>query len=132
MTKRLKELRVRGDIEIVHFPYDPDSSLPNAALGSPSAARINDLHLRIGELPGKIRDYTGTPFFKDILAILGHQNRRDALHVDSAVKSGCVALFTVDRDILDHAQALGALMPLHILHPDRDIAAFEQLLVIKP
>ena len=56
LTERLNALRDRRLIELVHFPYDPGSRLPNSSNGVPSAAMIADLNMMLDELPGVIAD----------------------------------------------------------------------------
>ena len=119
LTKGLKAMRNQGLIELVHFPYDPDSTVPHSVIGVPSAAMIGDLNLTFDELPGVFADYTGSQHYSRIAEIVGIQNRRDILHLDSAVKSGCIAICTNDRDILDHRDALEAALPLRVFHPSR-------------
>ena len=96
----------------------------------PSAARSRDLNVRYDEL-GYCRydDFVGSPLLSKIREIIGRENRRDALHVDSAYKSGCRAFVTQDRDILDRARELGALLGIRFLHPD---CAHDQLVGLLP
>jgi len=128
LTLRLKDLRHRGIIQLIHFPYDPRSRLPNSSKGVPSAAMISDLNLTYDELPGVFDDYSGSPYYSRIAEIIGAQHRRDILHVDSAIKSGCVAFCTNDHDILDHRGAFEAEMPLRIFDPNAEIGLLEKLL----
>jgi hypothetical protein len=101
-------------VKIVHFPYDSRChAIP--AQPVPSAAQIRDLNLPIGELPGVLSDYSPSPHFEKILAIVGRENRRDALHIDSAFKSGCVAFVTTDSDFLAHAEQLELLLGVRIV-----------------
>ena len=65
-------------------------------------------------------DFKGSEHFSEIRRIIGSANRRDALHVDSAYKTGCVAMVTVDGDILDHKTEIEKLLPLIIFHPVND------------
>ena len=119
MTPTIRGLARDGLIELVHFPYDPDSRSRHVSrLAAPSEAQIRDLHIPIDELPGRIDDYRGSPYLEQILRIIGRDNRRDALHLDSASKSGCIAFITADTDILLRRDELGALLGLRILHPD--------------
>jgi hypothetical protein len=54
------------------------------------------------------------------MKIIGPENRRDALHIDSAYKTGCAAIVTNDGDIRDHKNELEALLGLLIFHPEMD------------
>ncbi|MHB8837485.1 MAG: hypothetical protein ACYC7F_00840 [Gemmatimonadaceae bacterium] len=95
------------------------------SVGSPSLALIRDLNLTISELPGTFADYTGSAALDQIRSIIGHENRRDALHLDTALKSECRAFLTVDSDILDHRDELEALLAVRIFHPTYDFDLFE-------
>ena len=88
----------------------------------PSAARIGDLgFVTIGELPWRIGDFSPSKFYGQILRIVRQQNRRDALHIDSAYKSGCKAFLSRDkRDILSNRIELEALLGIRFFHPDDD------------
>lgn len=124
MSRTVRRLQHDGSLELCHFPYDPDSrsgKLPQRPV--PSGATINDLNMPIAELPGTIGDYASSPKFSDILAIIGSEHRRDALHLDSAYKSGCAAFLTRDSDILNHRVPLQHLLELQILNPDVDEAS---------
>lgn len=108
-------------VELVHFPYDSASRsgvIPTRP--TPSAAQIQDLNVPINELPGTLSDYSPSPEFAKIVTIVGPQNRRDALHIDSAFKSRCVAFVTKDRDILDHAMQLEALLGIRFFDSSED------------
>lgn len=130
LTPTIRAMQRTGLVELVHFPYDPDSRskhLSNVAM--PSAARINDLNnLTIAELPGTWNDYSGSEHYEQILATIGPSNRRDALHVDSAFKSGCAAFITSDSDILKHGENLKALLGIRFFHPEHDLDALREWL----
>jgi len=83
------------------------------------------LNLQIKDLPGSLANYTGSEHFGEILAILGRENRRDALHVDSAYKSGCGAFVTTDSDILTHKEKLLALLGIRFLDPSVELSGLE-------
>lgn len=123
-TPWLQRLRREGRIRALHFPYDPDSRSSKSELASPSRARIEDLHLPIAELPGTFGDYTSSEHLDRVVLILGSRHRRDALHLDSAYKSGCVAFFTQDTDVLSKASELQNLLRMFILGPDCDESGF--------
>jgi hypothetical protein len=126
LTFAIKKLARRANIELVHFPYDPDSHtrrIPRIA--EPSAAQIRDLNLPIRTLPAAIENYKGSQRFEQILSILGRENRRDALHVDSALKSGCLVFITQDSDILKHKAQLQDLLGIRFFHPDVDLGDLE-------
>jgi hypothetical protein len=119
LTQEIKNLGESGSIALVHFPYDPCSHTRSlTAVATPSSAEICDLNLPINELPGTIADYSGSIHLAEILSILGGQ-RRDALHVDSAFKQGCLAFVTPDKgDILKHKTELERLLGIRFFHPN--------------
>jgi predicted nucleic acid-binding protein len=121
LSKELRALQREGCIELVHFPYDPDSRsraiAPSAVL---SDAQWRDLNTTWEELGGTWEDLKGSKHLKEILRIVRPENRRDALHLDSAYKTGCAAFVTVDRDILDHKEDLEKLLSIRIFHPERE------------
>lgn len=126
-SSAIKALRNAGRLEIVHFPYDLDSRTRSTGLAAPSAAQICDLHLPIIELPGALEDYSASKYLGSIVAILGRAHRRDALHLDSAIKSRCNAFITRDTDILDKRVALETALPIRIFHPDADLNTINAL-----
>jgi len=98
LTKWLRVLQREGFVELVHFPYDADSHNSRTTTASiPSEAQLQDLNLTIQELPGALEGYRASEHLPEILQILGAQNRRDALHVDTAFKNGCSAFVTHDK-----------------------------------
>lgn len=114
-------------IELVHFPYDPDShtrKIPGIAV--PSNAQIRDLNLPIKDLPGSFSEYKGSKHFEEILAILGCEHRRDALHIDSAFKSRCSAFITRDSDILKHEARLLDLLGIRFFDPNVELRDLER------
>ena len=114
LSGSLRDLQRKGYVELVHFPYDPNSrSTRLSTPGAPSAAQLRDLNLPICELPATLKDYTGSEHLSEILEILGSQNRRDALHVDTAVKNGCSAFVTCDNDILAQKVRLETTLETH-------------------
>jgi len=63
--------------------------------------------------------------YSTILGIVGRRNRRDALQIDSAHKSGCDAFLSRDRkDIISKRAALEALLGIRFFHSDEDWDAF--------
>jgi hypothetical protein len=115
LTPEIKKL---GRNALVHFPYDPRShTRKHADISIPSSAEIQDLNLSINDLPGVIAEYSGSVHLTEILSILGKQNRRDALHVDSAFRQGCSAFVTPDKgDILEHKTDLERLLGIRFFH----------------
>src|SRR5262245_21900541 len=125
MSRDIRAIQRGGDIKLVHFPYDPDSRSRHIGdLAMPSNAQIRDLNLQIMDLPGTVAEYSGSVHFATILYVLGLNNWRDALHVDSAFKSGCAAFVTVDSDILNQKSCLEKLLGVKFFHPVNDLKAF--------
>ena len=118
LTHEIKKLGQSGGVALVHFPYDPCSyTRKHTGIATPSSAKIQDLNLPISDLLGTIADYAGSVHFAEILSILGDQNRRDALHVDSAFKQGCSAFVTPDKGhILKHKAELECLLGIRFFH----------------
>ena len=130
LTADLRALQRAGRIELVHFPYDPESRtrhiVPSAMV---SNAQWRDLNTTWDELTGTWDDFKGSEHLNQIMRIIGPENRRDALHIDSAYKTGCTALITVDTDILDHKRNLEALLQLRIFHPEDDREEIRHLIL---
>lgn len=126
LTEKIRGLIRSGSVELVHFPYDPDSHTRKMGVATPSEGRICDLNLPIEDLPGRIKDYVGSSGLPEILSIIGKTNRRDVLHVDSAFKQGCIAFVTCDSDILNHKTELEYLAGIKFFHPSeyRDLEQF--------
>jgi hypothetical protein len=120
VPKGINKLGRDRHIEIVHFPYDPNSHIPKiAGIATPSSAKIRNLNLPIKELPGSLADYSGSTHFDEIISIVGSDNREDAPHIDSAFKHGCSIFLTKDkRDILAHRKELRRLLGIKFFHPD--------------
>jgi hypothetical protein len=70
-------------------------------------------------------NYKGSEHFEKILAILGREHRRDALHVDSAFMSRCAAFITRDSDILKHKVELLDLLGISFFDPDVELRDLE-------
>jgi hypothetical protein len=123
LSSYLKTLRSEGKIELIHFPYDPESRTRHIAPAAmPSEAQWQDMNMTFDELDITFNDFKGSEHLLEICRIIGAGNRRDILHVDSAYKTGCQVMVTADRDILDHKTELEALLGLRIVHPENDEA----------
>ena len=118
LTREIKKLGQSAGVALVHFPYDPCShTRKHTGIAIPSSAKIQDLNLPINDLPGAIADYSGSVHLAEILSILGKQNWRDALHVDSAFKQGCLAFVTPDKgDIMEHKTELERALGIRFFH----------------
>ena len=129
ITREIKSLRRTGKIEVLHFPYDPSSAYRlRTRLAVPSGAQIRDMGCTIAEAgEARIGDFVGSEHLAAILRIVGPSNRRDALHVDSAYKSGCDCIVTADSDIASVAADIETLLGLRVFH--RDDPCLRQFLV---
>jgi len=121
LRDELWPLQRQGVIELVTFPYE-SKNRKIWCQAVPSAAQIGDLgFVTIGELRCTIGDFSPSDFYSEILRIVSDQNRRDALHIDSAYKSGCKAFLSRDKkDILSKGIELEALLGIRFFHPDDD------------
>ena len=121
LTKALKRLQAQGVIQLVHFPYDEDSRTRHLSVDLvPSQLQWRDANVRWDEIRGTWDDLSGSPLYERILQVVGSNNRRDALHLDTAYKNCCAAFVTKDSDILNHREELESLTGLRIFHPVRD------------
>jgi len=119
ITKRLRVLQDRGQIELVHYPVDPDSRTKHIRkLAVPSEVQWKDANVLWENGDLNWDSIKGSEHWREILRVVGPQNRRDALHVDSAYKTGCLCLVTKDSDILKVREELAALLKLNIFSPD--------------
>jgi hypothetical protein len=125
LSRRLKAHARAGRIELVYFPVDPNSRTKHIApTATPSQVEWDDLNVSWDE--GKCQkpcpwdNLKGSSLFAEILSVIGPQHRRDALHVDSAHKSGCPIFVTVDSDILGRRNQLQELLGIQFFHPDDD------------
>ena len=120
ISASLRAYRREGHIELVHFPYDPNSRSKHLKrLATPSRAQWKDMHVRGWDELTRFEwsDFRGSVHFKKILAILGGDKRRDALHIDSAYKEGCELFVTCDNDILSKKNELELLVDIRFLDP---------------
>ncbi|HEX4003408.1 MAG TPA: hypothetical protein VHX36_12230 [Candidatus Acidoferrales bacterium] len=132
LTPEISTWTRNGLIELVHFPYDPDSHTPKIpGIAEPSNAQIRDLNLPAKDLPGSLSDYKGSKHFEEIVAIVGCEHRRDALHIDSAFKSQCAVFITTDSDILKHRERLSGLLGISFFNPRIELSDLE-LLITRP
>ena len=121
ITKRLRELQRNGQIELVHYPVDPNSRTKHIKkLAKPSEVRWKDANVLWEKSDSTSESIKGSEHWNEILRLIGIENRRDALHVDSAYKTGCICLITKDGDILKVRHELTALLKLNIFSPVED------------
>ena len=120
-----KGLNSLPNVKVLTFPYENyNRKIKNNGL--PSEAQIDDLgNFTWDTLPATFGDYKRSDKYEEIEKIVGTENRLDALHLDSAYKSGCECFFTCDKtDIGSKRVALFNLLGLRIYHPDEDWEAF--------
>jgi hypothetical protein len=132
ITGPLRDLQRQRRVQLVHFPFDPNSrSRHIAATAVPSDAQWRDVNLswaELKELGWTWGDLEPSPHLARIAAIIGPGNRRDALHIDAAYKSGCRAFVTRDTDILNQRDELAALLGISFIEPDRDFDILKAIL----
>ena len=86
------------------------------------------MNVSLEELDFAWSDFSGSVHFETILAVLGPVNRRDALHVDSAFKTGCRIFVTRDTGILSQRNELESLLGIRFFDPVADEAELEMRL----
>ena len=129
LSRKLRALKSRGIVQLVHFPYDSDSrSRHLAATAAPSEAQWRDMNVTWGEATFAWDECGGSQHFAAIRQIIGPEHRRDVLHVDSAFKSGCACFVTVDQDILAKRRKLESLLGIRFFHPEQDEAQLVKFL----
>ena len=124
--KELKELEKQGKIQLIMFPYE-NKNKKILSKGVPSEMRWNDTRiLTWGDMTGYAwGDFRGSDKYAEILLILGDNNRRDVLHLDSAYQNGCFCFLTRDKEhILRNKYEIARLLSLRIFHSDDDWKGF--------
>jgi len=130
LSSDLRQLQVERRVELVQFPYDLNSRSRHLSTDvTPSRAQWRDMNLPWDEIQGTWQDLDGSDRYHEILATLGKDNRRDALHVDSAYKSGCSGIVSRDSDIVDIGTELHELIGIRVFHPDRDAAELRKYIL---
>ncbi len=126
---KVRKLQDEGRIKLCKFPYDTAGTKKPHELARPSLAHPEDLHLAPEKISFPPEDFDGSDKHDEIEAIIGSDNRRDVLHVDSAYKDGCDCFFTTDKgDILSKKDALEELTGIRFFHPDDDWDEFMESL----
>lgn len=117
--QELYQLQRDDLVELVNFPYEMRIKKKHQK-SQPSNAKLADLkHVLLAEAHWRFPDFNGSKKLDQIRQILGPRTRRDALHVDSAYKSGCAVFLSRDRKhILAKAQELEQLLGMRFFHPD--------------
>jgi hypothetical protein len=129
-TTELRKLKIQERVEVVLFPYEERARRVHWAV--PSLAQVRDVErLTVDELSRwPINEFRGSSHLDAISRVIGNDNRIDALHVDSALKSGCACMFTKDSDIFSKRVELERLTGMRFLHPQNDWQEFLGLLDI--
>jgi hypothetical protein len=78
------------------------------------------MHVNWEEMNFDWSDISGSEHLQQIQTILGPGKRGDALHMDSAFKSGCRVFVTRDTNILSKTKDLKSVLSIEFLHPDND------------
>ena len=105
----------------MHYPVDPNSRNRHIKkLAMPSEVNWEEANVRWENSDFTWESTKGSAHWREILKIVGSQNRRDALHVDSAYKTGCFCLVTRDSDILKVRKQLHTLLNLNIFSPEEN------------
>ncbi len=118
----------------MYFPYDEGATTRRISpTANVSDAQWRDLNVEawgdLAHVP-TWNDFRGSEHLEEIRRIIGPEHRRDALHVDSAYKTGCRAFVTTDGDILKHSAELEHLLGIRFFYPERDAAALRQFIVL--
>jgi len=117
--QELYQLQRDGLVELINFPYEMRIKKKHQK-GQPSKAKLADLkHVLLAEAHWRFSDFNGSEKLDQIRQILGPRTRRDALHVDSAYKTGCAVFLSRDRKhILAKSHELEQLLGMRFSHPD--------------
>lgn len=124
-VKLLGPLEAQGLIAVHQFKYENRSKrIRRGAV--PSDLRYRDLANYTYDDLGKVevlKDLTYKQLgginskFKELLEIVGHANRRDAQHLDSAQMTGCKVFLTSDKDdIWSNRESISLLTGLTVFH----------------
>ncbi|MBI4488953.1 MAG: hypothetical protein HY694_07690 [Deltaproteobacteria bacterium] len=125
LREELKTLQDERKLILVMFPYE-NKNRKIGDVGLPSEVTWDDLkNLTWDTLPGVWDDYKGSEKYNLIAAVVGKDNREDAMHLDSAYKSGCQCFFTRDKaDIYSKRKTLEGLLGMKVYHSDEDWEEF--------
>ena len=90
-----------NDCDFCTFPYDLDhrrKKPPKPRVAFPSEALLDDCHIIWNETDFRFDDFSASPVYGAITSIVGPDNRRDILHLDSAHKEQVDLFLTSDKD----------------------------------
>ena len=89
----LKGLETKRRIELVMFPHENKTKkIKNSGL--PTKMTINDMQHSIFTYTQPIAEFIKSDRFDEMLVLIGHDNRKDVQHLDSAYKSKCSIFIT--------------------------------------
>jgi hypothetical protein len=128
--KALGKLESDGVISVHQFKYE-NRSKRIRGIAIPSELKYDELtNYTYDELTGLTYDELGgvNSKLKDILTIVGSNNRTDARHIDSAQMSGCKVFLTSDKgDIWTKRALLKPITGLSIFHVPTEWSQFLEL-----
>ena len=122
LSKKLRHLKQEKKITLISFPVDPGGRSRHIEPSAiPSNIRWEDLNnISWNEAQFAWNEARPSDKYNKILSIVGSNNRRDSLHVDSAYKTGCACLVSKDTDILNVRTQLRNLLNLPVFSPDEE------------
>ena len=116
VSPALKRLQHHMKIKLVHYPFDFVQSSKVKPTAAPSG-HWEDAGLEWEKSFHPWESCGGSTKLTEVVATIGKGHWRDALHVDSAFKGGCVCFVTEDTDILGVRDELHQLPGLPIFSP---------------
>ena len=119
ISSALKQLQHHEKIRLVHYPFDFAQSSKVKPTAAPSGY-WEDAGLQWQKSSHPWEAFGGSAKLAEIVAIIGKEHWQDALHVDSAFKTGCVCFVTEDTDILSVRDELHQSLGLPIFRPTDD------------
>lgn len=123
--------------EFFSLPYDSNDrrkKRPRVRVPCPSEAQLNDCHIRWDEADFTSDDFSGSFVYPQLQKIIGPDNRRDILHLDSAHKMGADIFLTSDKDdILSKRNQLEQIICYKIYHtPTERAEVLDAISKIRP
>lgn len=115
---------LHGQCIFFNAPYDSPDRRKNITCSLPpiSQAQWRDANWSWAEWNTPWDENIGSVYFTAIQKIIGKENRRDLLHLDSAYKEGVHCFLTADKkDIWTHRHLLERLLAFKIFHPPSEL-----------
>lgn len=111
------------------FAYD-QTNKQIKEVANPSDATWDEIDYSWDELDYAPKDFTPSPHYKEIQDIIGKENRKDVLHIDSAFKSGSKCMFTRDDHFLSDGKKdkLESLLNIKLFDAVKDKDKFMEFL----